>query len=146
MDTDAFSELAYSMWDNVPSPYRERIVNVALLVEDTPDQAVLEEEGIEEGMLLGLYRGIPNTLRGEGYGVGITLPDTITLYRLPILDEAAEDMREGESADDAIRRVIAETLWHEVGHYFGLSEEEIHEREAEGTNAFGIRTPPSSSV
>lgn len=146
MELDVFAELAYGMWKNVPSPYKERIRNVALLIEDEPSQEDLLENGIEEGTLLGLYKGIPNTERGEGYGVGMTLPDTITLYRLPILEEAAEDTREGETYEDAIRRVAAETLWHEVGHYFGLSEEEIHEREEEGTNAFGRNAHPSSGV
>lgn len=146
MDHDAFSDIAYGMWENVPSPFKERIINVALLIEDAPTEEELRAEGIEDGTLLGLYRGIPNTERGEGYGVGMTLPDTITLYRLPILEEAAADAREGESREDAVRRVTAETLWHEVGHYFGLSEEEIHEREEEGTNAFNVTHPPSSGV
>jgi predicted Zn-dependent protease with MMP-like domain len=137
MQEKAFSEIVYRMWEGVPPSFKERIINVALLVEDEPSEDVRQEEGLLEGdTLLGLYQGIPNTLRGEGYGVGMTLPDTITLYRLPILEEAAEDRRPEESEEDSIRRVIAETLWHEVGHYFGLSEEEIHEREAEGTNAF----------
>jgi len=136
MYRDAFEERAYRMWEGVPPRFKERIVNVALLIEEAPSEEILREEGIEEGSLLGLYQGIPNTLRGEGYGVGLTMPDTITLYRLPILEEAEEDRREGESMEDAIVRVTAETLWHEVGHYFGLTEEEIHAREEEGTNAF----------
>ena len=138
MESDAFADLVYRMWEGVPEPFKSRIKNVALLVADEPTEAVLREEGITEGTLLGLYQGIPNTLRGEGYGVGPTLPDTITLFRLPILDEAQEDRRDTETGEEAIRRVIAETLWHEVGHYFGLSEEEIHEREQEGTNAFQV--------
>ena len=128
MEEDAFSERAYSMWENVPSPYKERIQNVALLIEDESPKEMEE--------LLGLYQGIPQTERGEGYGIGMTLPDTITLYRLPILREAKEDAQTEESESDAINRVMAQTLWHEVGHYFGLSEEEIHEREDEGTNVF----------
>ena len=137
MNEEEFSDIAYRMWEGVPPLFKERIVNVALLIEDKPSDDVRKEEGLLEGdTLLGLYQGIPNTLRGEGYGVGMTMPDTITLYRLPILEEAAEDRRPGEPEEDSIRRVIAETLWHEVGHYFGLSEAEIHEREVEGTNAF----------
>lgn len=128
MEEEDFSELAYRMWENVPSPFKERIRNVALCIEDETEED-----------LLGLYQGIPLTERGEGYGIGMTLPDTITLYRLPILAEAAEDIKDGESEADAIHRVVAETLWHEVGHYFGLSEEEIHRREEEGTNVFKVR-------
>lgn len=137
MQEEEFSDIAYGMWEGVPPSFKERIVNVALLIEDEPSADIRKEEGLLEGdTLLGLYQGIPNTLRGEGYGVGMTMPDTITLYRLPILEEAMEDTRPGETSEESIRRVIAETLWHEVGHYFGLSEAEIHEREVEGTNAF----------
>jgi len=137
MDVQEFSDTAYRMWEGVPPSFKERIVNVALLIEDEPDEEVVLEEGLDEShTLLGLYKGIPNTLRGEGYGVGMTLPDTITLYRLPILKAAKEDKEESETSEEAIYRVLRETLWHEVGHYFGLSEEEIHEREEEGTNAF----------
>ncbi|MDP2158503.1 MAG: metallopeptidase family protein, partial [Nitrospirota bacterium] len=91
-------------------------------------------EQLQEGeTLLGLYQGIPLTERGSEYGMGMTLPDTITLYRLPILEEARDMDR---SFLDAVRIVVRETLWHEVGHYFGMEEHEAHEREEEGTNRF----------
>ena len=136
MNETEFSDLATALWNRVPEKFKQRIQNVALLIEDEPSIRVREEEGLGEGdTLLGLYQGIPQTLRGEGYGVGPTLPDTITLYRLPIL-RAAEEDASGESLREHIVRVTAETLWHEIGHYVGLSEEEIHEREEEGTNMF----------
>lgn len=139
MNEEDFSTLAFSLWERVPERFKSQIANVALLIEDVPSEALKREEGLtEQDTLLGLYQGIPRTLRGEGYGVGATVPDTITLFRLPILHAAEED-HAGDSSqtyDEHIRRVLAETLWHEVGHYFGLSEEEIHEREVEGTNAF----------
>ncbi|HWH07115.1 MAG TPA: metallopeptidase family protein [Candidatus Paceibacterota bacterium] len=136
MTEQEFSDLAFSLWNAVPERFKRQIENVALLVEDEPSDLIRAEEGLAEGdTLLGLYQGVPRTLRGEGYGIGATVPDTITLYRLPIL-EAAEEEAKGESLKDAIARVTAETLWHEVGHYFGLGDEEIHEREEEGTNTF----------
>jgi predicted Zn-dependent protease with MMP-like domain len=69
--------------------------------------------------------------------VGGTLPDTITLYRLPILDEALEltDDHTSEFRSN-VRKVLRETLWHEVGHYMGLDEHPLNEREAKGTNRF----------
>lgn len=134
MSEEEFTALAEEEWKRVPEQFRERIKNVALLIEDEPSDHVRQEEGLEEGeTLLGLYHGIPNTERGSEYGIGVTLPDTITLYRLPLIEEA-------ESMDrafrDAMRIVIRETIWHELAHYFGFPEEPITEREGEGTNRF----------
>ena len=138
MDEREFNALAEAEWAAMPERFAKQVKNLALLVEDEPDEEVRRQEGLEDGdTLLGLYRGVPQTERGSEYGVGGTLPDTITLYRLPILEEAQE------LTDDAasefrkhVAKVIRETLWHEVGHYMGLDEHPINEREAEGTNRF----------
>ena len=144
IEEDKFRELVSEAWDHVPVQWSEHIKNVALLIEDEPSVEVREEEQLgPDDTLLGLYHGVPNTVRGEGYGVGSTLPDTITLYRLPILLEAQHHLREEldsihtpEQFEMVVRTVIQETLWHEIGHYFGLSEGKIDEREREGTNQF----------
>ena len=134
MSEREFEQMALEEWKRVPERFRSRIENVALLIEDEPDAEVRKEEELHEGeTLLGLYRGIPLVLRGSEYGVGMTLPDTITLYRLPILEEA-EDM--DRAFRDAVRIVIRETIWHEVAHYFGFDEESVEKREDEGTNAY----------
>lgn len=139
MELAPFEDRVFELWESVPDTFRAQIRNVALLVTDEPSGELRAQEGLTEAdTLLGLYEGIPLTERGEGYGVGITLPDTITLFRLPILEEAALLVKEGRATDEAagIRLAVAETLWHEVGHYFGLTDEEIHVREEEGTNTF----------
>ncbi len=129
-----FEQIVEDEWQKVPGRFKQKVENVALLIEDDVSEEVRKEEGLEEGeSLLGLYHGIPLTERGSEYGVGMTLPDTITLYRLPILDEAEEMDR---AFRDAVRIVVRETLWHEVGHYFGLPEHGVNEREEEGTNRF----------
>ncbi|HEY4507838.1 MAG TPA: metallopeptidase family protein [Candidatus Paceibacterota bacterium] len=113
----------------VPEKFRSLVKNVAFLVEEEPDEETRKLEGLEgEDTLLGLYRGVPLAERGSDYGIGeLALPDTVTLYRLPILDEA-EDLGGGE---DAVRRVVRETIWHEVAHHFGLDEREVEAREDE---------------
>lgn len=144
IEEERFRELVGEAWDQVPEQWKNNVENVALLVEDEPSIKTREEEQLgPHDTLLGLYHGVPNTVRGEGYGVGSTIPDTITLYRLPILEEAQHHMREEPDAahtpelfEMIVRTVIQETLWHEIGHYFGLSEGEIDEREEEGTNQF----------
>lgn len=134
MSEHEFEQIAEGEWARMPERFKREIVNVALLIEDEVSEEIRELEGLEEGdTLLGLYQGIPLTERGSEYGVGMTMPDTITLYRLPILEEAEEMDR---AFRDAVRIVVRETLWHEVGHYFGLPEHEVNEREDEGTNRF----------
>ena len=123
MTPERFEEAAAEAFEKIPEKFRKQMKNVALLVEDEPDAETLLAEGIEEGgTLLGLYRGIPNTERGAYYGVGPTLPDTITLYRLPIEEEA-------EYSGKTMEQVIYETLWHEIAHYFGFDEDAVREEE-----------------
>ena len=137
MEEAPFRALVEQEWAGMPPRFRERVTNVAVLVEDEPSAEVRAQEGLEEEeTLLGLYHGIPNTARGSDYGVGGTVPDTITLYRLPILAEAYDSRERNEDADDAVRRVVRETVWHEVGLYLGLDEDGVGKREDEGTNKF----------
>ena len=107
----------------VPEKFRARIKNLAVLVEWEPDLDTRHAEGLSDNeTLLGLYRGVPNTARGVEYGVGPTLPDTITLFQGPIEEAAGDD-------PGRIREVIRETIWHEVAHYFGMDEGEVRKRE-----------------
>lgn len=137
MDEDSFKRLAEDELARVPKRFRSRMQNVALLIEDEPDDETRRLQGLKEGeTLLGLYKGIPATERGDLYS-GV-LPDTITLYRIPLMEEAEaimEDRKPGEYAN-SVRLAIRETLWHEIGHYFGMTEEEIHGREDAGTNSY----------
>jgi predicted Zn-dependent protease with MMP-like domain len=89
-------------------------------VEDEPSDELLDEMDIDPpDTLFGLYQGTPLTERAWDYGNA--LPDRITLYQFPIEDS-------GENDDDVVV-AIGETLIHEVGHYFGLSEEELEDIE-----------------
>lgn len=138
MNEQEFIAIAKTEWDTMPEKYKSKVRNVALIIEDKPSEELRHEEGLREGeTLLGHYHGIPATARGSEYGVGPALPDTITLYRLPILEEAREltDDHTNEFRRN-VAKVVRETIWHEVGHYFGFDEHPINEREAEGTNEF----------
>ncbi len=123
MTREAFDKLVQEGFLLIPEKFRERIQNVALLVEDNPSEEVRIREGlVGDETLLGLYQGIPNTVRGDSYGIGPTVPDTITLFKLPI-EEAAG------GAPEEVRKIVAETIWHEYAHYFGMDEEEVRFRE-----------------
>ena len=104
----------------IPKRFRREMKNLALVVEEAPSAELLEEMEIEPpDSLYGLYQGTP--LPERAWDHGNALPDRITLFQCPI-EEDSED-------EDQVRAAIGETLIHEVGHYFGLSEEEIEEIE-----------------
>jgi len=104
----------------IPRRFRDAMDNVALVVEDEPSDELLEEMEIEPpDTLFGLYQGTPLPERDWAYGNA--LPDRIAIYQGPIEDSC--------DTDEEVRDTIAETVIHEFGHYFGLSEEEIEEIE-----------------
>ena len=120
MTRERFTELVQEALDGIPRRFRDAMKNVAVVVEDEPTQELLDDMDMDPGdTLFGLYHGTPLTQRGSSYGN--VLPDRISIYRLPI-EAACED-------EEDVRQCIAETVIHEFGHYFGLSEEEIEEIE-----------------
>lgn len=137
MEAKVFDALVAKAVEALPDHVRAKLHNVALLVEDEPSARVREEEGLgENDTLLGLYQGIPATERGSQYGVGETLPDTITIFRLPTLEAAQSEYPNSDDESSAVLAVVTDTLWHEIGHYFGLEEHDIGLREEAGTNHY----------
>jgi len=113
---EPFEKLVAEALASIPRRFRNAMVNIAIVVEDEPDRQLLEEMEVEPGgTLLGLYQGTPLTERRWDYGN--TLPDRILLFQGPL-------EREADGEEDLVV-AIGETLIHEIGHYFGLSEEEI---------------------
>ena len=116
MTREQFTVLVEEALREIPRRFREAMKNVAVIVEDEPSPDLLDElEMGPDDMLFGLYQGTPLTEREATYGNA--LPDRISIYQLPI-EEACDD-------EEDIRQCVAETVIHEFGHYFGLSEEEI---------------------
>lgn len=116
MDRHAFEKLAAEAVTLIPERFRDAMTNLAIVIEDEPTADLLAEMGIEPpDSLYGLYSGTPLTERG--WDDGNRLPDRITLFQGPIEADCWDE--------DEVCVVIGETLIHEVGHYFGLSEDEI---------------------
>jgi predicted Zn-dependent protease with MMP-like domain len=116
MTREAFQRYVDEALATIPPKFREALQNIAIVVEDVPTPDLLADVGIEPpDTLLGLYQGTPLTERPWAHGNA--LPDKITIFQLPI-EEASDD-------EDDLVVAIGETLIHEIGHYFGLSEEEI---------------------
>jgi len=123
VNRQAFERTVATAIDALPTDFRDRLSNIAFLVEEWPDAGTLEEMECETRFdLLGLYRGWPLTERGSDYHG--TLPDTIHLYRQPILAWCDET---GEPVADC----IVDTVIHEVGHFYGLSDAEMEQIEDE---------------
>ncbi len=119
MGLKEFEKLTKEGFERLPEWVRFKIKNIALLIEDEPSDEDRELQGLEEDeTLLGLYKGIPLSERGSHYGEGIVMPDTITLYRLPILEAAGEDQLD-------VRDIVADTIWHEFAHHFGIDEDGV---------------------
>ncbi|MBY0506418.1 MAG: metallopeptidase family protein [Bryobacteraceae bacterium] len=101
----SFEELVADAFASIPAAYRARMRNVVLVVEDQAPSPGL----------LGLYEGRPLTERQASDG--FVLPDRITIYRIPHVRQARNVQH--------LRRLVAETVWHEIAHYFGLDEAQV---------------------
>jgi predicted Zn-dependent protease with MMP-like domain len=118
---DAFKALVEEAIDTIPRRFAREIRNLAIVIEEAPSPELLAEMEIEPpDTLLGLYHGVPLTERHWDHGNA--LPDRITLFQRSIEEDCDGD-------EDEIVVAIGETLIHELGHYFGLSEDEIMEIE-----------------
>ena len=120
MQRELFEKLVAEALHSIPKRFRKELRNIAIIVEDEPSKALLAQMGITPpDTLLGLYTGVPLTersWRGEQQ-----MPDRIQIFQGP-------HERDSRDEDDLVV-AIAETLIHEIGHYFGMSEEQIEEIE-----------------
>ena len=118
LSRESFERLIQQALEDLPEEFASRLENVALVVEEEPDAKVLEDMGLdpeeEADELFGLYLGTPLVERDSGYA---DVPDRIAIYMGPIL-------RSCRSAREVVRE-IRNTVIHEIGHHFGLSDEEM---------------------
>jgi predicted Zn-dependent protease with MMP-like domain len=123
MRRDDFENAVSEALDNLPIEFAELMSNVTVQVLETPDPETLAALDLDprRSTLFGLYTGVPLDKRGGWYGN--VLPDVIVLYRRPLL--AACHTRK------SLVRQIQLTLLHEIGHHFGLSDDEMHSWEQE---------------
>ena len=102
--------------DDLPELFRQALENVAVVVEDRPPDWLLDELGIPpDDTLYGFYHGVP--LPERSVSLSGNLPDKISIYREPLEEDFARPAE--------LRRQIRLTLLHEIGHYFGMGEEEL---------------------
>jgi predicted Zn-dependent protease with MMP-like domain len=121
MDRAAFETLVERSLKRLPKKFLGELENIAIEVEDEPQQEVLDDMGIEDGALYGLYQGVPLPEREWNYGNA--LPDRIVIYQGPIERDARSD---GE-----VEEIVLDTVMHEIGHYFGFDDETLYSIEDE---------------
>ncbi|MFL6801700.1 MAG: metallopeptidase family protein [Sphingomicrobium sp.] len=115
---DEIEAIARRALDTLPEPFAQSLGDVVLLIEEFADDETLEAMAIEDPFdLSGIYEGVPLTERSVDQSG--TLPERIRLFRRPIIDEWA-------GCDDTLEHLVAHILIHEVGHHFGLSDDDMH--------------------
>lgn len=111
MERERFEQLVDEGIAAIPEKFRRLLDNVAVVIEDEPPAGQ---------DLLGLYEGVPKPERGHNYTS--VLPDKITIFMNPVLEEAGGD-------GEMVRKIVRDTVWHEIAHHFGFDDEEIEAAE-----------------
>lgn len=120
MKQEDFEKLVEEGLDKIPKKIQDLMDNVAIVIEDNPSKDQKRELSLRKNnILFGLYEGIPLTDRDFDYGS--VLPDKITIFKVPIEQYAR--------TNEEIKKIVADTVWHEIAHHFGYSEEEIKKLE-----------------
>lgn len=120
MDRERFQELVTRAANGLPPEFRDKLENVDVVIEDWPSQSQLAEAGLRRGEdLLGLYEGVPQTMRGRRYG--LVTPDKITIFQRPIEARCRYDV----DITEEVKRVVL----HEIAHHFGIGDARLRQIE-----------------
>lgn len=111
---DLLEALVIDAIDRLPAAFRERLGSVAIVIEDEPTPAQLAAVGARG--LYGLYQGVPRTAYGADQAA---VPSKITLFRGPLL--------RAHRAPERLAAGVADTVYHEIAHHFGISDARLRE-------------------
>ena len=119
MEDAEFEILISKAVENMPQEFLAKLENVSIVLQDWPSihQGQEQIKRGQRGLLLGLYEGVPHIKRGN-YGIGGSLPDKITIFKIPILMLSQKP--------DDIEKNVRDTVIHEIAHHFGMTDDEIH--------------------
>lgn len=116
-----FEDLATAAWSRLPSEFRQMAGDIVIRIEDFPSDDVIDSLGLDDPFdLTGLYQGV--SLDRKSVGDSATEPDIVCLYRRPILDEWSD-------GEEELGHLVAHVLVHEIGHHFGLSDDDMQDVE-----------------
>lgn len=120
MEREKFEKLTEEALAQIPKKFKKLISNLAVIVEEKASREIFEKTGATPlSSILGHYHGVPFKHRGPFYGN--IPPDVIVIYQKPIESIC--------STEEDIKKKVREVVFHEIGHYFGLSEKELREIE-----------------
>ena len=120
MDRGKFQKLVTGAIGSLPSEFRDKLENIEVVIEGLPSQSQLAEVGLRRGeALLGLYQGVPHTMRDKRYG--LVPPDKITIFQKPIEARCRYDAEITEE----VKRVVL----HEIAHHFGIGDTRLRQIE-----------------
>lgn len=119
MTLENFEKLVQEGIEAIPEEFLKKLDNVGIVIEEEPTREQLKKLKIRNNyFLFGLYEGIPKTKR---WGYGQVLPDKITIFKNPIEKSA--------KSEEDVRRIVKETVWHEIAHHFGMDEGMVRKAE-----------------
>jgi len=118
MDEETFNAVVAAVLDDLPEEFAELLNNIEVIVEPQPRAEHRRAVRIKPWQTLyGLYQGVPLTQRRHNYG--LVAPDTITIFREPLLRDFPQPER--------LRAQIRRTVLHEIAHFFGIDDDRLHE-------------------
>jgi len=118
---DEFEKIVEEGIRAVPEKFLRKLSNVAIVIDDEPTSEQKKKLNIHPNWtLFGLYEGVPQVSRGANYSA--VSPDKITIFQKPIEDEAADE--------EDVKKIVRDTVWHEIAHHFGMDESRVREAEA----------------
>jgi predicted Zn-dependent protease with MMP-like domain len=121
VNREVFERLVEKALERLPEEYKKYFTNITIMVEDYPSKVDVEKVDQKNGLLLGLFSGVPFPNKGGFFNIPYPLPDRIFLYQ--------RNIEKICSNEEELIEQIRKTLIHEVGHYFGLSDEDLRKYE-----------------
>lgn len=119
MTSEIFEQLVEEGIGEIPQKFLDKIRNTAIVIEEEPTKEQLKKLKMrKDDFLFGLYEGVPET---ERWGGDPLLPDKITIFKKEIEGYAR--------SEEEIKRIVKETVWHEIAHHFGMDEETVRKAE-----------------
>ena len=123
MDYNEFEKIVIEAVKAIPERFLEKLENIDIVIENNPTKEQLKELKVRNNNLLGLYEGVPKT---ERWNYAQVLPDKITIFKIPIERMA--------NSDEEMKEIVKDTVWHEIAHHFGMSEEQVKNSEIRRKN------------
>jgi len=118
MTHEEFEKLVKEGIDSIDEKFLQKLKNVEIVIEDDPTPQQIEQLNLRGALLFGLYEGIPQTKR-EGYAQ--VLPDKITIFK--------NQIEKFYFTPETIKKAVADTVWHEIAHHFGMDEHQVRKAE-----------------